>query len=222
MEEIEYTKPEEPEPDPWSSLPSELSNPSFFTMSPEHKSILDTFANTAKSVSEMKLDTLLSSELLSKSLVSIPSFYARVWTSPSYPARARTIALDHFTQHLKEKASISDFQGFIPHLIVALCDSSKEVRDAGAIALTMLHETYPMTLKVTVIGLADLYPEESAGLKWLSTAEVKWLLGNVILPKLAECRLDRNYIMRPLGEVLNGAGKKGKKEQYILTFGWLT
>ena len=218
MDEIDYAKPEEPESDPWSSLPTELSNVSFFTISPEHKSIVDTFANTAKSVSEMKLDNLLSSKLLSQSPVSIPSFYARVWTSPSYSARARTIALDHFTQHLKEKSATSDFQGFIPHVIVALCDSSKEVRDAGAGALTALHETYPTTSKVTVVGLADLYPEESAGLKWLSTAEVKWLLGNVILPKLAECQLDRNYLRRLLGGVLNGAGKKGKKEQYFLTF----
>jgi HEAT repeat len=213
MDEIEYTMPEESESDPWSSLPSELAHPSFFTISPEHKSILNAFANTATSVSEMKLDTLLSSELLSKSPISIPSFYARVWTSPSYPARARTIALDHFTEHLKDKATNSDFQGFIPHLIVALCDSSKEVRDAAATALTTLHETFPTTIKVTVIGLADLYPEESAGLKWLSTAEVKWLLGNVILPKLTECQLDRKYVTRLLGGVLNGAGKKGKKEQ---------
>jgi hypothetical protein len=213
MDEIEYSTPNEPESDPWSSLPTELSNASFFTISPEHNSILDAFATTAKSVSEMKLETLLSSDLLAQSPVSIPSFYARVWTTLSYPARARTIALDHFILHLKEKAPTSDFQGFIPHLIVAISDLSKDVRDAGANALTALHETYPTTSKVTVVGLADLYHEENAGLKWLSTAEVKWLLGNVILPKLAECRLDCNYITRLLGGVLNGAGKRGKKEQ---------
>jgi len=216
MDEIEYSTPKESESDPWSSLPTELSNPTFFTISSEHTSILDTFANTAKSVSEMRLETLLSSSLLTQSPVSVPSFYARIWTTPSYPVRARTIALDHFMLHLKERASSSDFQGFIPHLIVAISDLSKEVRDVAANVLTAMHETYPTTSKVTVVGLADLYPEESAGLKWLSTPEVKWLLGNIILPKLAECRLDCNYITRLLGGVLNGAGKKGKKEQYFL------
>ena len=215
MEEIEHTQPAEADSDPWSSLPAELSNPSFFTFSQEHRSILDRFANTANSISEMKLESLLSSDLLAKSPISIPSFYARIWTTFSYPIHARTISLDRFTMYIKEKAPTSDFQGFIPHLIIALSDLSKEIRDAGANALTAVYETYPATSKVTVIGLTDLYHEESAGLKWLSPAEVKWVLGNVILPKLAECRLDCNYITRLLAGVLDSAGKKGKKEVYL-------
>ena len=63
----------------------------------------------------------------------------------------------------------------------------------------------------------EMYAEDVASLntlKWLSIPEVKWLLTHVLLPKLAECKLDAGYIHRVVGEILNHAGKKGKKEQY--------
>lgn len=49
-------------------------------------------------------------------------------------------------------------------------------------------------------------------LKWLSIPEVKWLL-SILLGKSSECELDPEYTRRLLGEVLNEAGKKGKKDQ---------
>lgn len=62
-----------------------------------------------------------------------------------------------------------------------------------------------------------MYPEDVTSLntlKWLSIPEVKWFLTQVVMPKLAECILDATYLRRILGQILNHAGKKGKKEQY--------
>ena len=130
MMDVEYTNADVTF-DRWSSLPKELSNPSFFFSSAEHTLILDLFADAGN---EENLEKLLSSGLLSKHPISLPSLFARVWISVSYSSRVRTTALDRFKQHISEMSS-SDFQGFVPHLIAALSDYSKEIRDAAAKAL---------------------------------------------------------------------------------------
>jgi hypothetical protein len=213
MMDVEYTNADITF-DRWSSLPEELSNPSFFFTSAEHTLILDLFVDAG---SEETLEKLLSSALLSKSPISLPSLFARVWISISYSSRARVTALDRFRQHISEKSS-SDFQGFVPHLIAALSDYSKEIRDAAAEAFVVLNEIYSSSTKHSARGLMELYPEDpvtTSVLKWLSLPEAKWLV-NSIVSKLPECRLDCNHIVRLLGGVLNSAGKKEKKQQYKL------
>lgn len=198
--------------DRWASLPDELSNPSFFITTPEHTIILDLFS---ESNNQENLDKLLSSVLLSKVPISLPSLFARVWTTMSYPTRVRATALYQYTQHVKGKSNL-DFQGFIPHLIAALSDDSKDIRDTASKALTALHQTYSLSTKHSVLGLMELYSEDStAALKWLSMAEAKWLVDSVV-SRLAECQLDCKYIVRLLVGILNRAAKKGKKEQYCL------
>lgn len=216
--DIEYTNPtsiDSKTTDLWASLPEDLTNPSFFVNSPVHAAIITLLEDAVNSGDKSKFERLLSSVPLSKSSLTIPSLLAREWITLSNSTHVRTTALDQFTEHLIKAEATRNFQGFIPHLIAALSDYSKDVREATARALTTLHEKYPSATKTTVVGLMDMYLEDSSTntLKWLSTAEAKWLLGNILLPKLAECRLDCNYIIRLLGEVLNGAGKKGKKEQ---------
>lgn len=196
-----------------SSLPKELPHPSFFAISSDHTIFLDLFVDTSISGN---VDKVFSLSTLSESAVTLPSLLARVWIFTSYPILARTSALRKFTQLITQDCSV-DFQGFIPHLIAALSDVSNDVRGAAADAFSALNETYSAN-KTSVLGLEDLYPENnnSAGsLKWLSTTEAKWLIG-IVLTKLAECRLDSHYVLRLLTEILNRAGKKGKKEQYPL------
>src|SRR5947199_3317217 len=149
MIEVEYTEPLVvglEAVDSWSSLPEELSNPSFFMFSAEHVLILDLFCEAARQSDSPKLDNLLSLKLLTQSLVSVPSLLARVWTGVSYSGRARITALDRFTQQLQKGSSL-DFQGFTPHLIIALSDPSKEIRNDAANAMQALHEIYSSSKK---------------------------------------------------------------------------
>jgi hypothetical protein len=222
MMDIEYTNGQDPKKiilaDSWTSLPEELSNPSFFAYHPEQEAILDYFVNSVKAASTSQLDKLLASTLLNKSPVSLPSFLARAWTTVSYPTRVRVTALNRFTQ-LSATSNSYDFQGFIPHLVVALSDNSKEIRSAAATVITTLDTHYRSSdsSQTTVIGLTDLYVEDT--LKWLSPSTAKWLVEDILSSKLEECSLDCNYVVRLLGAMLNGAGKKGKKEQYFLYLG---
>lgn len=62
-----------------------------------------------------------------------------------------------------------------------------------------------------------MYPSEenSDALKWLSTAEAKWFVSETLVERLPECVIDGNSVVILIGGLLNGAGKKGKKEQYV-------
>ena len=217
--EIDYTDAQDANSislDRWSSLPEELSNPSFFASSAEHLLILDLFVDAAKIGNTDNLDKLLSSSPLSKSPITLPSLFSRVWMTVSYSASVRSIALKRFAQHLRGMGSNLDFQGFIPHIIAGLSDYSKDIREAAANSLIAVHEIYSSNIKHSVIGLMELYPEDAtttSALKWLSLPEAKWLVGGIV-SKLAECKLDCNYIVRLLGGILDSAGKKGKKQQY--------
>ena len=218
MRDIEYSDMTNAESsfDRLSTLPEELSNLSLFIPSAQHLLILELFVDAVQIGSTQNVEKLLSSSLLSQQPLSVPSLLARVWLTLPYSTIVRTSALDRFTQHLIGMGSGLDFQGFIPYLISALSDYSKDIRDAAANALTALHEIYSSSTKHSIIGLMELYSEDSgstSSLKWLSLSEAKWLVSS-ILSKLTECRLDCNYIVRLLGSILNGAGKKGKKEQY--------
>lgn len=200
-------------------LPKELSTPSFFVLnSSEQNVVLEHFLKLARSGNQEEIDKLLTSPLLSSSPVSIPSLLSRVWNSYSNPLRARVIALNRFASHLANAGSSLDFQGFLPHLIAALSSTANDVREAAAASLLTYRQSLEkLSSKAKVIGLDELYVEDESlgGLKWLSLAERQWLVKSVLIPKLEECRLDRNYIIRLLGEVLNGAGKRGKKDQYL-------
>src|SRR5204862_3410899 len=90
MMEIEYTEPQDTNSaalDRWSSLPEELSNPSFFVSSAEHLLILEFFVDAVKTESKDNLEKLLSSSLLLRTPITLPSFFARVWMTVSYPAK---------------------------------------------------------------------------------------------------------------------------------------
>jgi hypothetical protein len=221
MMEIEYTEAQDAdlaEADLWSLLPEELSNPSFFLDTPEHSLMVQYFVDMAQSENHQNLVKLLSSPVLQKSPLSVPSLLARVFITVSYSIRVRATALNRFTAFLNVVDSTLDYQGFIPHLIATLSDTSKDIRDAAANAVTALHNSYSGTAtRNTVLGLTDLYPEEGFGaLKWLLAHEAKWLVESILMPKLAECQLDGSFVVRLLATFLNGAGKKGKKEQYLI------
>jgi U3 small nucleolar RNA-associated protein 10 len=220
MAEVEAIESEATNPtlDLWSTLPDELSNPSFFVSTPESTAVLNLFQEVVISGNSIQQEKLLSSPLLTKSPITLPSIFARVWTTLSYPLRVRQLALTHFSTFLSSPPFSHDFQGFIPHLIVALSDSSDSIRAAAASSVRVLYNRYlNASTKSTPVGLSDMYPEEegSGGLKWLSTAEAKWLVSETLVERLPECEIDGNIIVRLIGGLLNGAGKKGKKEQYV-------
>jgi len=219
MKDVETSEPDSTtlEVDSWSTLPDELSNPSFFINSPETTAILDLFKDIVSSGDQSQYDKLSSQPILTKSPVTVPSLLARVWTTISYSIPVRQFALDQFNIHLTAPPASHDFQGFIPHVIAALSDPSDTIRvSATAVVKAMQARYSKSSTKSTPVGLADLYPEEdgSGGLKWLSAPEAKWFIGDILLPKLPECQIDSNYVVRLIGGLLNGAGKRGKKEQY--------
>lgn len=203
--------------DSWSFLPDELSNPSFFINSSETTAVLNLFQDLASSNDQSQMDKLLSYPMLRKLPVTLPSIFARVWTTTSYSLPIRQLALSQFKMHITSAPASQDFQGLIPHVLAALSDSSDAIRVAAATVVKAMHDRYTKTAtKSTPVGLADLYPEEegSGGLKWLSLPEAKWFVGDILMSKLPECEIDSNYVIRLVGGLLNGAGKKGKKEQY--------
>jgi len=213
----QMTAPEDT--DIFSILPAKLPSSSFFiNNSEDQKAIINYFVRKAKIDETEQLDKLLTSPVLS-STISIPTLLSRIWISKFHPEKARLSALQRFTSHLTKDLSL-DFQGFIPHLLVALSDPSKSIREQAAKAITVLHQTSSqIPSRSTVVGLNDLYLESGeATLKWLSKSERKWFLESVLVPKLEECRLDSNYIVRLMAEMINGAGKKSKKESYNVTF----
>jgi hypothetical protein len=223
MMEIEYSNPADSgivEPPIWSSLPEELSNPSLFVPCVESNAVTNFFVGAVATSNDDDIEKLLSLPQLSKSPVSLPSLYARIWTTITFSNRSRTTALVRFTQHLSTAHATLDFQGFIPHLIAALSDASLQLREAAATAVVALQQHYLANgKKTTVVGLSDLYAEDStkeSELKWLSMAEALWVLQDVLLPKLPECKLDSNFVVRLLGGVLNRGGKKSKKDSYFL------
>jgi hypothetical protein len=224
MMEIEYTNGHDANGittvDPWPLLPEALSHPSFFTYHSKQDPVLGIFVDAATTENTSKLNRLLSSEFLIKNRVSLPSLFARVWTTSSFPAGARATALNRFTLLLAAADSSYDYQGFLPHLIVALCDTSKEVRASASYVISALDNSYRTTTasRTIVIGITDLYVEEEKGLKWLPPSTVHWLVCDILAPKLEECRLDCNYVVNLLASILDAAGKRGKKKLYDPTF----
>jgi hypothetical protein len=221
MADVEYenqiTAPEET--DIFSTLPDKLASPSFFVGNTEdQKRIINYFSDKAKIDETEQIDNLLASSLLS-SRISIPALLGKIWITKSFPEKTRITALQRFTTHLTTSAPSLDFQGFIPHLLAALSDSAKPIREQGAKGIAVLHQrAEKLPSRSTVVGLNDLYVEsDDATLKWLSASERKWFLDSMLTPKLEECRLDSDYIVRLMGEVLNAAGKKTKKDSYRLS-----
>jgi len=195
----------------WSTLTAELSHPSFFTFDTEHNIITEAFVEIVNTFNSQGFDKLMTVTNFTQSVASFPSLLSRVWLSISLSDAVRVAALQQFSQYLTTCPPTIDFQGFLPHVIAALSDPSKEVRNASADAFKAMTERYgPGSGPDTVAGLIDLYPD-SNGLKWLSSAEAK-SLGQTISPKLGECKLDPNYIVTLFGGILNAAGKKNKKE----------
>jgi len=223
MAEIEYTSGASGTESPGKTipvLPETFTRPSFLLFSSaDHNAVIDYFVQMEKAGDKDGVRDLITSPLLSTSPVSLPSLLARIWISPAHPVSARVTALQLFANHFtKPESSSFDLQGFIPHLVVGLSDSNKEVRATAANSIVAYNKTLShLSSKATVVGLDDLYVEDEklGGLKWLALPERKWLIESIIIPKLEECRLDPNYVARLVGEAINAAGKKGKKEQYL-------
>jgi len=202
--------------DPWSLIPSELTNPSFFASPTEYAIISEIYSVAVTTSNRSNIEKLFSSPLLLNSPLSLPTFLARTWITLSHSTSVRSAALTHFADVISPDTT-HDLQGFLPHILVALSTAEKPIREAACTVLTQLHRVYSSNTKHSIIGLMEMYAEDVASLntlKWLSIPEVKWFLTHVLLPKLAECKLDAGYIHKVVGEILNHAGKKGKKEQY--------
>ena len=219
MMEIDYASPAISATitvDPWSLLPKELTNPSLLASPAEYSIISELYSVAVTTSNPANIEQLFSLPLLLNSPLSLPTFLARTWITVSHPAPIRTAALTHFADVISPDTT-HDLQGFFPHILVALSAPEKPIREAACKVLTQLHQVYSSGTKHSIVGLMEMYAEDVASLntlKWLSIPEVKWFLAHVLLPKLAECKLDAAYIHKVVGEILNQAGKKGKKEQY--------
>jgi hypothetical protein len=214
MAEIEYTTQPAVRVDPWSLLPAELSNPSFFASPTEYQILSDIYSTAITTSNAGNIQKFLSLPLLQTNPLSLPTFLARTWITPSVPVPVRTSALTHFTNPLSPTTT-HDLQGFLPHVLVALLSPHKPIRETAGTLLGKLQSMYTSTTKHSIVGLMEMYAEDVASLntlKWLSIPEVKWLLA-LLLAKLSECKLDPEYTRRLLGQVLNEAGKKGKRDQ---------
>ncbi|KAK2630269.1 hypothetical protein QTJ16_001089 [Diplocarpon rosae] len=142
------------------------------------------------------------------------SFYMRTWCGP-YPVMARASALQMASRCVSDdKNSNVDFQAVVPYAVAALGDSATKVRRAAAELLVALSKLYPAgpeakkkSKPYSCWGDNDLYGtgEGIQDLAWLSTDVASRLLGEIIIPSLEECILDRKHVESVFEKALNSA-----------------
>ncbi|PBP22721.1 BP28CT domain-containing protein, partial [Diplocarpon rosae] len=151
------------------------------------------------------------------------SFYMRTWCGP-YPVMARASALQMATRCVSDsKNSNVDFQAVVPYGVAALGDYAIKVRRAAAELLVALSKIYPAgpeakkkSKSYLCWGDNDLYGpgEDIKDLAWLSTDVASRLLGEIIIPDLEECILDRKHVESVFEKALNSArGSETPKKQ---------
>lgn len=137
------------------------------------------------------------------------AFMVRIWSGP-YPTLARAGALDAIKQRLLEDdADGKDLQAIIPYCMVALLDSSRNVRRVAADLLARLGELYPPQnkgKKQDAWGPGGFYAE---GVKTQSMGHevVAKLLHDIIMPALEECVMDEAHLIVVLQAGVDSSAK---------------
>ena len=140
------------------------------------------------------------------------SFYMRTWCGP-HPVVARASALQMATRSLSSsKGSTVDTQAVLPYAIAALGDPAAKVRRAATELVVALNNSLPSnteskkkTKQLSRWASDDLYGtgDGTKDIKWLSSDNVARLLGDLLIPALEECILDRKHIESVFQKHLN-------------------
>ncbi|KAK7207448.1 hypothetical protein BZA70DRAFT_271308 [Myxozyma melibiosi] len=146
------------------------------------------------------------------------SFLLRMAIS-TYPVLARIEALKLFGLAVSNASDAVDYQASIVFLLVALTDSSENVRRAAADCLKALDQRYEQTAKSSKIwGLESIYGtgNETDLLKWLGLKDLKSFVHFYIVPRLEEVILDKSFTKSIVGNAVDTSvmltGEKKKRE----------
>ncbi|KAK9479276.1 hypothetical protein V1514DRAFT_328929 [Lipomyces japonicus] len=143
------------------------------------------------------------------------TFLARLWIG-AYPVLARISSLNLLRIILQTFPETVDLQAVIVYLIIALSDSSDKVRNLASELCSLILDRYNKSTKYTEIwGLESLYGngEATDELKWLGTKDVKALLIEVVIPRLEEAVLDKDFMGRTIAHAVDTSIKSADKKK---------
>ncbi|RFU35785.1 hypothetical protein B7463_g586, partial [Scytalidium lignicola] len=159
-----------------------------------------------------------------KSAMEVPlyfSFYVRTWCGP-YPVLARAAALQMTTRQLSIMRQLNfDVQALVPYTIVGLSDSAIKVRQSAAELLLEIGKRYPVgdEAKKALRSLPrwavdQLYGvgDKSRNIDWISGDVICQVFGEILLPSLEACILDKSLIHSILEKALNRASDDTPKK----------
>lgn len=189
--------------------------------------IFDSLANAFVLASSSLADMRQFSDLpvLRKSLIMAEplylSFFVRVWCG-SYPARARTVAINTVSECLESQRLVTDVQFVLPYILYGLADSSLSVRRASANLVTTLNSAYvedgkeKKLPKESILGQWQIYGQDKSlsELLWLSAEETAKFIKEILVPNLEECLIDAHHISQCISAALNGK-KHSRKSQSL-------
>lgn len=140
------------------------------------------------------------------------SFYMRMWCGP-HPVMARASALEMATRCLSSsRVEAVDLQAVLPYAIGSLGDPAVKVRRAAAELLVAMNKFYSLnseskkkSKQIRRWASGDLYGpgDDTRNLKWISGDMVARFLGDLVIPALEECVLDRKHIESVFQRSLN-------------------
>jgi len=140
----------------------------------------------------------------------------RIWSSDlNVSSRVRALELATTELKLLSETTKIDFQILSPYAFVALGDEAPAVRRAAVDLCTTIYNSYGAnSVKDKVGDEVKLWcPDGIFGvatnqLHKLSSLDAQSLLKKMVIPILADCLLDHNYIAKALADALNGKDLK--------------
>ncbi|OLL27008.1 U3 small nucleolar RNA-associated protein 10 [Neolecta irregularis DAH-3] len=170
------------------------------------------------STSRDDIETLMKSSFFPKDELSLITFFGYVWSITTHVNRSRVMALN-LVEDVVSSSEYTDFQILIPYLLIVLGDRSLKIRTAAVSAFQEVIKMYDK-VQTSPIGHIVGYGDNSKNIKWLPWSVAKYFANEVIAPHLEEYLLDEEKIMKIIGHLLSGIGRKGagKTKTEILSF----
>ncbi|KXL43812.1 hypothetical protein M433DRAFT_58714 [Acidomyces richmondensis BFW] len=203
----------------------ELGDGSFSFLNPQNANTFKQYAAafTACSMSaspKSNLIRLLRLGTLQKSKAAdtpmLLSLLMRIWASDlNVISRVRALELATTELRLLSENTRIDFQILSPYALVALGDEAPAVRRAAANLCTAIYNSYGANAAEGKLGddVKLWYPDGIFGLATtqlhkLSSLNALSILKKVVMPILADCLLDHNYVAKALADAFNGKDLK--------------
>lgn len=136
----------------------------------------------------------------------------RIWSSDlNVSSRVRALELATTELKLLSETTKIDFQILSPYAVVALGDKAPAVRRAAVDLCTTIYNSYGANSVKDKVGHDvklwcpdGIFGVATNQLHKLSSLDAHTLLKKMVIPILADCLLDHNYIATALADALNG------------------